>query len=73
MVQVVKDLSHPNIVQYFGFHDDGKHCFIVMERCKCSLNDGLDQLPDVWEAARQLTCALESVHGFGYAHRYLPA
>ena len=56
-------------MQYFGFDDDREYCYIVMERCERSLKDGLNQLPDIWEATQQLTCALEVVHGFGYAHR----
>ena len=67
---MVKELSHPNIVQYISFDDtDPDWCYIVMELCRCSLKERLDLLPDIWEAANQLTCALDFMHGCGFAHR----
>ena len=59
-------------MHYFGFDDaDVEWCYIVLERCAWSLKEGLGQLPDIWEASRQLTCALDFVHACGYAHQYV--
>jgi len=30
-LQIMKDLSHPNIVQYVEYHDHDKHLYIIME------------------------------------------
>ncbi|KAF2225476.1 hypothetical protein BDZ85DRAFT_257551 [Elsinoe ampelina] len=34
-MQIMKDLSHPNIVQYVEYHDHDKHLYIIMEFVGC--------------------------------------
>eukprot|EP00656_Telonema_subtile_P050324 TRINITY_DN6489_c0_g2_i1.p1 TRINITY_DN6489_c0_g2~~TRINITY_DN6489_c0_g2_i1.p1 ORF type:complete len:289 (-),score=26.66 TRINITY_DN6489_c0_g2_i1:59-925(-) len=68
-VEVLTLLSHPHIVQYLGYEEDREWCYIVLERCECSLNEGLGQLADVFEACRQLASAVSFVHSHGVAHR----
>ncbi|KAF4553598.1 Protein kinase domain-containing protein 38 [Elsinoe fawcettii] len=74
-MQIMKDLSHPNIVQYVEYHDHDKHLYIIMEFVGCGdlqqyiVNNG--PLPDMMgkSMAVQVLTALSYLHTKRITHR----
>ncbi|EFP84145.2 STE protein kinase [Puccinia graminis f. sp. tritici CRL 75-36-700-3] len=73
----LKDLEHPNIVQYLGFEDTPEHCNIFLEYVEggsigsCIHNHGKLERGVVKSFTRQILEGLEYLHSCNIMHRDL--
>ena len=70
-VEVLAELKHEHIVDFYGYEQSANSVYIVTALCDCNLKDGLGQLDDMFEASWQLMSAIDFVHEQGFAHRDL--
>ncbi|ERF68986.1 hypothetical protein EPUS_06673 [Endocarpon pusillum Z07020] len=74
-IQIMKDLRHPNIVQYEDYHVHEDHAYIIMELitggelATYMLKNGPVAEPMVQTITRQMLHALAYLHGRGITHR----
>lgn len=67
-MQIMKDLSHENIVQYVEYHDHDKHLYIIMEYVGCG--DLQQYISNVGPLPEQLarTMAAQVLDALSYLH-----
>ncbi|PNS15868.1 hypothetical protein CAC42_7974 [Sphaceloma murrayae] len=74
-MQIMKDLSHQNIVQFVEYHDEPKHLYIIMDYVPCGdlqqyiTNGGPLAEPVACSMAAQILDALTYLHGKRITHR----
>lgn len=73
-IQMLAELEHPNVVQFFGVSHANRSVYIVTEYCPLgSLNDWLEQKRFPWNSfypcACQLMHTLQWLHESGVVHR----
>lgn len=67
-IRMMKDLSHPSIVQYYGMHEQSDRIFIVMEFAMFGSLRQFYQRHGALQEAEAVYCLQQIVQGLNYLH-----
>ena len=73
-VNIIKLLNHNNVVRFLGFNNDGDFRYYAFELAAASLSDFCrgyykGKIPSDGDALKQMTKALQYIHGLKLVHR----
>lgn len=78
-IQVMKAIQHPNVITFYGVHEEIGDIYIMMElaengdvrRFLDRLHDMKDKLPMaiLWKWALESACGIHYLHGMNHIHR----